>query len=102
MKSFSEIVFQIPASPLIAIIFFIIILIVNWVGYTIHKRIVRQYPDKEVGLGTSEGSLLGLMALLLAFSFSMAASKFETRRQTIVDEANLLNTVPRPEKSLQF
>jgi hypothetical protein len=92
MNSFRESLFQIPASPLVAIVFFAIILAMNWLGYTIHKRIVRQYPDKEVELGTSEGSLLGLMALLLAFSFSMAASKFESRRQTIVDEANLLNT----------
>jgi hypothetical protein len=31
------------------------------------------------------------MALLLAFSFGMAATKFETRRQGIIDEANIMN-----------
>jgi prepilin signal peptidase PulO-like enzyme (type II secretory pathway) len=91
MHSFREGLFQIPAFFIVAI-FFIFIFILNWIGYSFRKRFARLQPDKELELGTVEGSLLGLMALLLAFSFSMAATKFESRRQTIIDEANLLNT----------
>jgi hypothetical protein len=77
---------------MISAVFFTIILLLNWLGYLLKKRITRKYPDKELGLGTGEGSLLGVMALLLAFSFGMATTKYESRRQTIVDEANLINT----------
>jgi hypothetical protein len=38
------------------------------------------------------GSMLGLLALLLAFSFSMAVSRFEERRHLVVEEANAIGT----------
>ena len=82
---------QIPAA-LIAPFFFIIILGLNWFGYRTRKRISRLYPNKEIAFGTAEGSLLGLMALLLAFSFNMAATKHEGRRQIIIEEANTIST----------
>ena len=91
MDSFREGIFQIPAL-LIALVFFIVIFSLNYLGYSTRKRISRLYPEKELELGTGEGALLGLMALLLAFSFGMAATKYESRRQKIIDEVNLLNS----------
>jgi hypothetical protein len=44
------------------------------------------------GLGTVEGAVFGLMGLLLAFTFSGAASRFEVRRQLIVEETNAIGT----------
>jgi hypothetical protein len=44
------------------------------------------------GLGALEGAVFGLMSLILAFSFSGAASRFDTRRMSIVDEANCIGT----------
>ena len=35
---------------------------------------------------------MGLLALLLAFTFSMSATRYETRRQLMVDEANAIGT----------
>lgn len=43
-------------------------------------------------LGTIVGSTLGLLAFMLAFSFSLAASRFEARRQIVVEEANSIGT----------
>lgn len=40
-----------------------------------------------------EGSLLGLLALLLAFTFSMSASRYEARRTVMLAEANNIGTV---------
>jgi hypothetical protein len=37
-------------------------------------------------------SILGLLALVLGFTFSLAASRFEARRQTILEEANAIGT----------
>jgi hypothetical protein len=39
-----------------------------------------------------EGAVFGLMGLLLAFTFSGAASRFEVRRQLIVQETNAIGT----------
>lgn len=44
------------------------------------------------GLGTVEGVTFGLLGLLLAFTFSGAAARLDTRRAQIVDEANALGT----------
>jgi hypothetical protein len=41
-------------------------------------------------IGSVLGSLLGLLALLLGFTFSMTASRYDTRRQLVVNEANAL------------
>jgi hypothetical protein len=38
------------------------------------------------------GSILGLLALMLAFTFSLAAARFEARRETVLEEANAIGT----------
>ncbi|MFN8008405.1 MAG: hypothetical protein U0V70_15560 [Terriglobia bacterium] len=57
---------------------------------------------KTVGFGAVEGAVFGLMGLLVAF-FSGAASRFDTRRQLVIEEANAIGTaylrldvLPRP------
>ncbi|OQP40830.1 hypothetical protein A4H97_14570 [Niastella yeongjuensis] len=91
MDPLREKIFQVNAL-LIAAVFFIIIYVLNWLGYVMKKKMVQGKPERDLSLGTAEGALMGLMALLLAFTFGMASSKYESRRQTIIDEANLLNT----------
>jgi hypothetical protein len=44
------------------------------------------------GLGTVDGAVFGLMGLLIAFTFSGAASRFDQRRALIVEEANDIGT----------
>jgi hypothetical protein len=48
------------------------------------------------GVATDEGyiltAVLGLLALLVAFSFGMALNRFEARRQLVVTEANALGS----------
>lgn len=83
---------HIPAFYL-AIPYFLLLILVNWLGFQYKKRQVRKYPDlNSTGLGTAEGSLLGLTALLLSFAFGMSASKFDNRRQIMVEEANDIGT----------
>jgi hypothetical protein len=52
----------------------------------------RAPPDDGVLSHTSswEAALLGLMALLIGFTFAMAVSRFDIRRQLIVEEANAI------------
>ena len=45
-----------------------------------------------IGLGPLEGAVLGLMGLLIAFTFSGAGSRFDAKRQLIVEETNIIGT----------
>jgi hypothetical protein len=49
-------------------------------------------PESTASLGTIIGSILGLLAFMLAFTFGLAASRFEMRRQMVVKEANAIGT----------
>ena len=41
---------------------------------------------------TLESAMLGLLALMLAFTFSMALTRFEARRDAVLNEANAIGT----------
>lgn len=43
-------------------------------------------------IATIEGALLGLLALLLGFAFSMSMSRYDARRSVVLAEANDLQT----------
>jgi len=50
-------------------------------------------PEGEVkGSGAAEAAVFGLLGLMLAFTFSGAANRFETRRLLIAEEANTIGT----------
>ncbi|MCL4181243.1 MAG: DUF4239 domain-containing protein [Verrucomicrobia bacterium] len=48
--------------------------------------------SSRAGLGAVEGAVFALMGLLVAFTFSGAASRFDQRRQLIVEESNAIGT----------
>jgi hypothetical protein len=61
----------------------------------------------NAGLSTIDGAVFGLMGLLVAFTFSGAAGRFDTRRQLIGQEANDIGTaylridlLPVPEQAI--
>jgi hypothetical protein len=47
---------------------------------------------KQENISTIEGAILGLLALLIAFTFSMALSLYEVRRDALLNEANAIGT----------
>ena len=48
--------------------------------------------EKEAPVGAMVGATLGLLAFMLAFTFGMAAERFDTRKQLVLDEANAIGT----------
>ena len=58
------------------------------------RRIRLRHKDEEAsgGLSVIDGAVFGLLGLLLAFAFSGADSRFEARRQLIVQETNEIGT----------
>jgi hypothetical protein len=48
--------------------------------------------EKESTVGSMVGATLGLLAFMLAFTFGLAGSRFEDRRQVLLSEANAIGT----------
>ncbi len=63
------------------------------VGRGLRIRMMAKHPEKAMaGLGVVEGALFALMGLVIAFTFSGAAARFDAKRHLIVDEANNVGT----------
>ncbi len=80
-------------SILIVVVVFALILIANELGY----RYARRYRERvHEGLKSQthaiQAAMLGLLALLLGFSFTMALQRFDSRAQAVIDEANAIGT----------
>jgi hypothetical protein len=72
---------------------FIGMLIFSEVGRRTGVARLAHDPDGlDKGTGAAEAAVFGLLGLLIAFTFSGAASKFEVRRQLITQEANAIGT----------
>jgi len=78
-------------------VFFVAILLIALAsvegGYRLGKyRHKRGRDEKDAPIGEMVGALLGLLALILAFTFGFGAQRFDLRRQTVLDEANAIGT----------
>lgn len=70
-----------------------LLLIAAEVGYRVGQRHAKNHESAgQTGYLTHEVSALGVLALLLGFTFSMTAGKFDLRRDLIVQEANAIGT----------
>lgn len=62
-------------------------------GYQVaHYRQKHAAEEKESPVGGMVGATLGLLAFMLAFTFGLAGSRFEDRRQVLLSEANAIGT----------
>ena len=72
---------------------FVGVLVLAEVGRRIGKRrLARDTEGLAKGAGAAEASVFTLLGLLIAFTFSSAAARFEDRRHLITDEANAIGT----------
>lgn len=61
-------------------------------GILIGRRLHTRPDARTEPVGVVQGTLLGLVGLLLAFGLSMAVGRYETRRALVVQEANAIGT----------
>lgn len=82
-------------SPgIIGVTLFFILILVFVGGFQLRKRKIKKDPTLEIEeLGSISSTLLGLLALILAFTFSMANSRYDERRELAIQEANAIGTV---------
>lgn len=55
-------------------------------------RRTHETKDKPVPVGAAVGATLGLLAFLLAFTFGMAATRYDNRKDIVLREANSIGT----------
>ena len=60
------------------------------VGTRLSKR--RAGSTKSAEIGSAVGATLGLLAFMLAFTFNMAANRFDARKQLFIDDVNAIET----------
>lgn len=78
-------------------------------GYRLGRfRLTHAEHEKEAPVGAMVAAMLGLLAFILAFTFGLAAQRFDTRRQVLLDEANAIGTtylraamLPRHEEEIR-
>jgi hypothetical protein len=78
----------------LAILYPVIIIVIasaGELGHFVGLRLRRLDPERP-DLGTLAGAALGLLALLLAFSFSMSLARFDARRTMVLEEANAISS----------
>lgn len=80
---------EIVTGTLFALFLFAGLVAAIEVGRRIH---LREGRTQMSGLSSVEGAVFGLMALILAFAFNGSASRFDTRRKLVVDEANAISS----------
>jgi hypothetical protein len=61
-------------------------------GRRLRLRHLRAAQSESTGFGAVQGAVFGLMGLVMAFTFSGAASRFDHRRDLVVEEANDIGT----------
>lgn len=81
------------SSVSIVTMLFIAMILLNEVGFRI-GRFVQSSTGSEVKslTGSIQASILGLLALLLGFTFSMSMQRYDNRSMALIDEANAIGT----------
>ncbi len=71
---------------LLCVILMVLMMGMIWLGLKLRPK------ETLSSIGPIEASLFGLLGLLLAFTFSMSASRYDSRRSVLVEEANNIGT----------
>ncbi len=81
------------SALLITLALFLGMLVLLEIGRRIgNHRLQNDAEGARAGTGTVEGAVLALLGLLIAFTFSGAATRFDERRNLIVQETNDIGT----------
>lgn len=72
---------------------FVLIMVFNEIGFHI-GRFVQGCTNNEIKslTGSIQASILGLLALLLGFTFSMSMQRYDHLNQALIEEANAIGT----------
>jgi len=84
---------DLPIPALLAIVIVLVIFSIES-GYRTGKLIRRRRDvEKESPVASISGYILGLLAFIIAFTFGIVTERYETRKQLVRDEANVLRSL---------
>jgi hypothetical protein len=86
-----------PLEDVPVLLVFAIFAVVSFVAYEIGFQVGHWYQRRTPGVqegptGVLVGSILALLAFLLAITMGMASDRFDTRRGLVLEEANAIQT----------
>lgn len=67
-----------------------VVLVATGIGRRIARHIGERAGDDN--LNTLEAAIIGVLALMIGFTFAMALDRFDSRRDAVMDEANAIGT----------
>ncbi len=65
----------------------------SWAKYRRERSAKEREREKEAAVGAMVGTALGLLALLLAFTFAKSADHYHARKAALFDEASAIRTM---------
>jgi hypothetical protein len=78
---------------LLALALFAAMVLLGMLGFNLRRWMHGKVEDEStLGVGSLDAAVFGLLGLLLAFTFSGAAGRFDERRALIAQEANEIGT----------
>ncbi|WP_299708041.1 DUF4239 domain-containing protein [uncultured Pontibacter sp.] len=104
-----EIMYDLDSIVIVSILF-ALILVANEVGYRLgHYYQSKTDSDVKTQTNTIQAGMLGLLALILGFTFNMAVQRYNNRSEAVIIEANTIGTallrtnlLPAPYDSLTY
>lgn len=70
----------------------VLMLLFAEIGFRLGMRVHRGGVQHKQTIGGIQGAILGLLGLLLGFTFALAAGRFDLRRELVLKEANAIGT----------
>ncbi len=77
---------------LLFIVTVVIVSIAVEVGYQLGHYRRKHAPELDMPVSAMVAAMLGLLAFMLAFTFGMAASRYDERRNAVLEDANAIGT----------
>ena len=76
----------------VGVLSFLFLFVAAQIGDQLRKRMLRLKEEEQRDLGVVQGATLALLGLLSGFSFSMAVSRYDQRKNYEEAEANRIST----------
>jgi len=84
---------KIPVGLLIIMVIVAIIILIE-AGYRFGKMIfLKRTPEKDGVVSSISGYVLALIAFIMAFTFSIVSSRYDTKKSLVREESNIIRTV---------
>jgi len=86
-------IFESLPVPVTYLLIFLFMYLTFEIGFRFGRyQHVHHKEDKTGSLGSMVGGLLGMLAFVLAFTYSMATSQYNSRKTMVLEEANAIGT----------